>query len=67
MPGPLWILLRGLRRVKALCRNEAGTSKKAPGGMVNKNGSTWTAGLKHNSSQFSSLWCLSFFVYKKWV
>lgn len=37
MPEPPWILLRGLLRAKALCRNEAGTDKKTQDGTVNKN------------------------------
>jgi len=37
MPGPIWILLRGLHRVKALCRSEAGTHQKTQDGMLNKN------------------------------
>lgn len=35
MPGPLWLLLRGLLRVKALCWNEAG-NQKDPGRLGNK-------------------------------
>lgn len=37
MPEPPWILLRGLLRAKALCRNEAGTNKKTQDGTVTKN------------------------------
>lgn len=36
MPGPMWILLGALHRVKALCRSEAGLHPKIQDGTVNK-------------------------------